>query len=167
MSTANVQITPYGTKGSGHSGSDTSRERQQREDADGTTAWRQLAVMEAVRKGGRNGMTCGELERVMNAGHGAISAALSVLHRDGTLVRLTERRNRQQVYVMPGYASADRERAPFRPRFNVNRLSEAEVGMMENRVREAFRKAMRDGSDTPASRLAVNAVLDVIRELTP
>lgn len=159
--------TPYGVKGSGHSGSDTSRERQQREDADGTTAWRQEAVREAVRMGRSGGKTCGELEREMNAGHGAISAALSVLHRDGTLVRLTERRNRQQVYVMPGYASADRERAPFRPRFNVNRLDAADILLMEAEVREAFTREAAEATGTPPSRLAVRAVLDVIRGMTP
>lgn len=159
--------TPYGAKGSGHSGSDTSRERQQREDADGTTAWRQEAVMEAVRMGRSSGKTCGELEREMNAGHGAISAALSVLHRDGTLVRLTERRNRQQVYVMPGYASADRERAPFRPRFNVNRLDAADILLMEAEVRQAFTREAAEATGTPPSKLAVRAVLDVIRGLTP
>lgn len=157
---------PYGSKGSGHSGSATSRERQEREDGNGTTAWRQMKVIEHLHKAGGKGLTCGELEREMGAGHGAVSAALSVLHRDGLIARIAERRNRQEVYLMPGYARG-RELSPFRPRFNVNRLGEAEVGMLEDAVREAFNEEMGKRTGASAATVAVRAVLDGIRAMTP
>ena len=157
--------TPYGRKGSGWSGSSTSRERQEREDADGTTGWRQQQVVEHLGQAGPAGMTCGELERGLEAGHGAVSAALSVLHRAGTISRITERRNRQEVYVLPDHVDG-REVSPFRPRFSVNRLEPADVEMLEDQVREAFVREMEQGTGVPAARLAVDTVLDSIRKMS-
>jgi hypothetical protein len=43
--------------------------------------------------------------------HGQASGALSVLHKEGRIARLTERRNRCAVYVLPEYVQG-RETSP-------------------------------------------------------
>jgi hypothetical protein len=103
-------ITPYaGT--SGWSGSATSEERAQREDSEGITARRQrqtldfLAVRQAV------GLTVKDLRDVSGWHHGQASSSLSVLHMAGAVARLTERRDRCQVYVLPEFVNG-RETVP-------------------------------------------------------
>lgn len=106
-------LFPYaGT--SGHSGGDTSRERAERNDSLGLTSERQARVMSQISRSEEHGRTCAELEFALWLGHGSISGALSVLHQAGRLVRLTERRSRQFVYVLPKW-QADRELSPYRP----------------------------------------------------
>lgn len=46
--------------------------------------------------------------------HGQASSVLSVLHKEGRLARLTEKRERCAVYVLPEYVG-DRAAAPYRP----------------------------------------------------
>lgn len=91
-------LTPYaGT--SGWSGSETSRERAETEDADGTTSVRQTATMREVSEHGVYGVTVKELREITGWHHGRASAALSVLHKEGRLARLTDRRDRCAIYV--------------------------------------------------------------------
>lgn len=85
----------------GHSGTDTSRERVEREDNDGTTSRRQSEVWLLVSQSGLRGMTVKELREVSGLHHGQASSALTNLHRGGALRRLTERRDRCKVYVTP------------------------------------------------------------------
>lgn len=93
-------LLPYnGT--SGWSGSDTSRERAVNRDTTGITARSQAAVMRMVRAAGPAGVTWQELSNVTGWHHGTASGALSVLHKEGLLARLSERRNRCKVYVTP------------------------------------------------------------------
>lgn len=98
---------------SGHSGSSTSRERAERRDASGLTSATQKAVLEMARQGGANGVTVAEAREHLGQHHGTVSGALSVLHMDGILERITERRNRCQVYVVPE-SVLGRETVPHR-----------------------------------------------------
>jgi hypothetical protein len=108
-------IIPYGQKGSGWSGSETSRERAEREDAMGITGKRQAQVYALLATHTGTGMTVKEVEDHLSLGHGPASSALTHLHRADRVARLQERRNGQQVYVLKGYVE-DREESPYRPR---------------------------------------------------
>jgi hypothetical protein len=106
---------PYGEKGSGWSGSETSRERAEREDAMGITGKRQAQVFALLAQHTTAGMTVKEVEDALSLGHGPASSALTHLHRADRVARLQERRSGQQVYVLKGYVE-DREESPYRPR---------------------------------------------------
>ncbi len=88
---------------SGWSGSDTSRERAQRDDDDGTTSARQGQVIFALANEGVFGMTVKELRAEFGWHHGQASGVLSVLHKVGSIDRLVERRDRCAVYVLPQF----------------------------------------------------------------
>lgn len=95
-------VLPYaGT--SGWSGSDTSRERAERDDVDGTTSRRQGRVIFALANEGVLGMTVKELRAEFGWHHGQASGVLSVLHKVGSIDRLVERRDRCAVYVLPQF----------------------------------------------------------------
>lgn len=92
--------TPYaGT--SGWSGSDTSEERARHADASGETEDRQQLTLRALRSAADKGLTYQELGSIFGWHHGKSSGALSVLHKVGEIARLTERRNKCLVYVLP------------------------------------------------------------------
>lgn len=95
-----VPATPYGGT-SGWSGSDTSRERAETEDTDGTTSARQQTVLRHLGFVGSVGATWREVAAATGWHHGQASGALSVLHKEGRIARLTVRRDRCQVYVLP------------------------------------------------------------------
>lgn len=97
-----LPVLPYaGT--SGHSGSDTSRERAERADSDGTTTKRQSEALASLGARHGDGMTWKELGLARGWHHGTASGVLSVLHKEGHVARLTERRDRCLVYVLPQY----------------------------------------------------------------
>lgn len=97
-----LPVLPYGGS-SGHAGSDTSRERAERDDRDGTTASRQRATLHALAVARGVGLTWRELGDRLHLHHGQASGSLSGLHKAGLIVRLTVRRNRCLVYVLPEY----------------------------------------------------------------
>ena len=113
--TMTQDFLPYGDKGSGWSGSETSRERQEREDSLGITGKRQAEVFALLAQQTTKGMTVKEVEDALNIGHGPASSALTHLHRAERVVRLQERRLNQQVYLLRGYAEG-RPESPYRPR---------------------------------------------------
>ena len=95
-------ITPYaGT--SGWSGSETSKDRAINEDLDGTTLDRQQLVILNLMKAEERGLTWHEVADLNNWHHGQASGVLSVLHKEGIITRLKERRNKSAVYVLPDY----------------------------------------------------------------
>ncbi len=96
---------------SGWSGSDTSEERARTQDADGTTSERQQRALRLVRFAEAEGLTWRELSNILNVHHGSASGLLSVLHKDGRIARLAERRDRCKVYVLPQFV-AGRETEP-------------------------------------------------------
>lgn len=84
---------------SGWSGSDASHDRALREDASGTTSHRQSVTLGNVEAMGREGLTVVDLREITGWHHGQASGALSVLHKEGRIARLQERRDRCHVYV--------------------------------------------------------------------
>lgn len=105
-------LLPYaGT--SGHSGGATSEERARRDDGDGTTAGRQQRTLRLLDEshwstdsqpiGKQHGLTWKELARLAGWHHGQASGVLSVLHKEGRIARLTDRRERSFAYVLPEY----------------------------------------------------------------
>lgn len=91
-------VKPYaGT--SGWSGSDTSRERAETQDGNGVTAKRQIDVLNMLEDAGAAGLTWWQISDMTGDHHGAVSGALSVLHKNGHISRLTERRGKSQIYV--------------------------------------------------------------------
>lgn len=108
-------MIPYGNTGSGHAGNATSRDRQEIQDASGLTGKRQKATLEAVELSAGHGVTSAEMEDMLGVGHGQASSALSHLHRAGHIRRITERRNKQEIYVLPEHVG-ERKESPYNPR---------------------------------------------------
>lgn len=90
---------------SGWSGTDTSEERAKEADSTGRTAEVQTFVFRYLLWQRSHGATWKELAEASRLHHGTISGALSVLHKEGKIARLTERRNRCRVYVHPAYVN--------------------------------------------------------------
>lgn len=113
-----ANMIPYpGGHGSGHAGNATSRERQLAADASGMTETRQAETLRWVTAAGDEGVVVAELEQVLRVGHGQASSALSHLHRAGKVVRLKDRRNKQELYVVPDFVNG-RTESPYNPRLN-------------------------------------------------
>jgi hypothetical protein len=94
---------PYaGTEG--HAGSDTSRQRAIEEAVNGTASKRQRLILILAGRAQEKGITVAEV-RDSSLHHGRVSGALSVLHKVGKLIRLTETRGRCKVYVLPEYVN--------------------------------------------------------------
>ena len=97
--------TPYNSS-SGWSGSQTSKDRADRNDNDGTTGANQRIVLEQLALSGENGLTWTELAEIVGGWHhGTASGALSVLHKAEKICRLTESRSRCRIYVLPEYVA--------------------------------------------------------------
>ena len=93
-----LPLTPYaGT--SGWSGSESSRDRAIQEDQDGTTKGRQNVVLRMINASKTYGMTWKELAEETGWHHGQASGVLSVLHKEGLIERLTERRGKCAIYI--------------------------------------------------------------------
>jgi hypothetical protein len=123
--------TPYdGT--SGWSGNATSRDRAREDDHGGATARRQAVVLDELLRVGPHGYTWNELAHRTGMHHGQASGALTVLHKTGRIVRLTEKRNRCRVYVHPGFVDG-RETEPYTPR-----VRPVSVDEMQETIREAY-----------------------------
>jgi hypothetical protein len=96
-----IPVLPYaGT--SGWSGSDTSRARAIDADRDGTTTDRQMRTIRLLSDSGVAGLTWREMSDISGEHHGQVSGALSVLHKEGKIARLSESRLRCKVYVLLG-----------------------------------------------------------------
>lgn len=109
-------MVPYPDgSGSGHAGNDTSRERQERNDATGITSRIQQAAYNLLSDVGAEGVTSAELTDRWGIGEGMSSSALSHLHRAGKITRVKMRRKRHEIYVLPEYVNG-REESPYRPR---------------------------------------------------
>lgn len=93
-------VLPYNGS-SGHSGTDTSKERADQQDKTGKTKNMQLTTLELLRQRTFIGITWHELARELNIHHGTASGVLSNLHKGGLIVRLAMRRGRSKIYVLP------------------------------------------------------------------
>ena len=98
MGDLELPLTPYaGT--SGWSGSQTSQDRAVQDDTDGTTKGRQNVTLRLINASKTYGMTWKELADETGWHHGQASGVLSVLHKEGLIERLTERRGKCAVYI--------------------------------------------------------------------
>lgn len=99
MSIQQIQAElPYnGT--SGHSGTETSKERALHADRSGKTALRQAQALNLLSERTFQGITWKELSEVTGLHHGTASGVLSVLHKAGRIARLKDSRNGCKVYV--------------------------------------------------------------------
>lgn len=144
-----LPVTPYAGE-SGWAGSETSHERARDEDADGTTSERQAKVL-ALLTSAVNGYTWRELAEVTGWHHGQASGALSMLHKEGRVARLTARRDRCQVYVLPEHVNG-RETAAH------GRTSAREVCVVEL---QAAADALPDGHGDKRGLLRAVEILKV------
>ena len=102
---------------SGWSGTDTSRERANSNDATGRTATTQKAILDAVDSSGFDGMTVADVrQRFPDRHHGTLSGALTNLHMKGLLFRLKAERLGCKIYVAPRYQSNRDTEQPARNR---------------------------------------------------
>lgn len=106
-------VLPYGGT-SGSSGSETSDERAADMDVDGRIKERDKRTWDIVWGTGDIGLTWRELADQTGMHHGEASGSLSRLHLAGHLARLTERRDRCQVYVHPKMVKG-RDTSEYRP----------------------------------------------------
>lgn len=82
-----------------------SRERAIRESSDGTLSKRMADVLALAATQGTVGITFRDIDRALGTHHGQSSSALSNLHKQGQLFRLTEyRREKCSVYIHPVFA---------------------------------------------------------------
>ena len=108
-----LPVTPYaGT--SGWSGSSTSREHAERNDSSGRTETRQSLALQELRRRGWHGATSAEVGAVLGIPHQSYSAVMSVLHKEGLVARLQDRRGGREIYVLPQYVG-DRPTSPYLP----------------------------------------------------
>lgn len=108
--TDQLPLLPYaGT--SGWKGSEASRDRAFIDDANGTTSLRQRVALKRVWDQEFRGLTWKDLGEIENIHAGQSSGVLSVLHKEGLIVRLKERRNRCSIYVAPPFVNG-REISP-------------------------------------------------------
>jgi hypothetical protein len=108
--TEQLPLTPYaGT--SGWKGSEASYARVMLEDSNGTTSLRQRVALKRVWDQEFRGLTWKDLGEIENLHAGQSSGVLSVLHKQGLIVRLKERRNRCSIYVAPPFVK-EREVSP-------------------------------------------------------
>lgn len=124
---------PDGTRTAGWSGSETSKERAVTEAQNGAARRRQAEVLGYAAVMGRTGVTVADLRDITDLHHGQVSSTLSVLHKEGRLARLTEKRDRCQVYVLPEHVDG-REEAPRRARTS-------EADQIVHRVRRLIEEA--------------------------
>jgi hypothetical protein len=98
---------------SGWSGSQTSFERVKIADKSGATAKYQKMFLSDLRQIGNQGLTSREWGLMHEFEHQTYSSVPSVLHLGGFVARLTQRRGRHQVYVLPEWVN-DRTLAPHK-----------------------------------------------------
>ena len=99
-----MPVLPYaGT--SGHSGTDTSKERAVNQDKKGGTAQLQRRVIFWLENQRSHGVTWRELAEMLQLHHGTISGALSVLHKTGYISRLKDKRHGCKIYVLPNFVN--------------------------------------------------------------
>lgn len=132
---------PDGTMTGGWSGSEASHDRAVAEATDGTLAKRQRQVLAFVAGSGTLGVTWKFVAYSLNLHHGQASGALSNLHKAGLIDRLTERRERCSVYVMPEFTDG-RPTAPYGRR---KPAEQAEVGYDEGDLTRAYERGRKEG----------------------
>jgi hypothetical protein len=98
---------------SGWAGSNTSRDRALQQDSDGTFNEREKVAINLLRVNRNTGATWRDLALYANLHHGQASGVLSILHKQEKIARLTNRRDKCAIYVLPEFVS-DRETSEHR-----------------------------------------------------
>lgn len=153
-------------RSSGWSGSETSRERAQRDDADGTTTERQARVLRLLVSAGRAGLTWQELSAATGWHHGRASGALSNLHEAGLIACLSGREERRQKcapYVLPEHVNGREIREYGRDRPGLTRFEGEAYGRLRILAATTGPGHSEHARNTAAD---INAVLDAIDRLT-
>lgn len=160
---------------SGHSGTDTSRERAEKSDSTGKTNKRQkytLALLGGPHAlgdrtwGGMHGVTVKELREATGWHHGVASSVLTNLHISGQIARLEEKRDRCHVYVVPRFV-AGRALSPYTPNKR-NRKVETDADttlVIEKIEEEAFQRGMQAATEEPEYAWASEAKHDADKVL--
>jgi hypothetical protein len=137
-----LPVLPYG-RTSGWSGSTTSRDRARTADQTGITENRQSITLGLLRRAGIDGLTWRELSEQTGWHHGTASGALSVLHKDGQIARLVEKREKCQIYVTPDLVLG-RQKAEYQPNVSARLLrevlTEIEQDLLADRRWDAIRR---------------------------
>lgn len=116
---------PYsGTSGWG--GSESSRDRAEREDGNGITSQRQQLTIRLLWNSGSTGLTVQELSALTGWHHGQASGALSVLQKTGNISRIRERRNRCEIYLLPQFVK-EREVSEYKPKKTNSEISQIAI----------------------------------------
>jgi hypothetical protein len=82
---------------------DTSRDRAEREQDNGTADDRLRAVERELQRLGMVGATWQRLAKLLNLHHGQVSSALTVLHRQGRIAMTSAKQNRCHYYIHADY----------------------------------------------------------------
>lgn len=115
----NAQILPFkGT--SGWAGSKASQDRQMMLDTSGETGKRQAMVLSELQDAGTHGATWRDIALALELHHGQASAALSVLHREGIIARLEQRRNKCSIYVLPEFVAGRQTADAMKTQASIN-----------------------------------------------
>lgn len=136
-----LPVLPYGGT-SGWSGSSTSYERAIRSDRTGFTRNRQDFTLGLLRRAGIDGLTWKELSEQTGWHHGTASGALSVLHKDGQIARLAERREKCQIYVLRENVLG-RDTADYQPNVSARILREVLVEIEQDLLADRRWDAIR------------------------
>lgn len=110
----------YADGTSGHTGSEASEERVRDMDANGSLPSYRDLTLEWLGARGAYGATQAELQARLSVGHGTASQVLSTLHQAERVQRLSSKRLRSHVYVLPEYTLG-------RPLSGYRRLQSREV----------------------------------------
>jgi hypothetical protein len=137
-------MSPYADLTGGHSGTDTSRERAERERDDGTLSKRLSNTLAVVERAGASGVTWTDLARFLGLHHGSASSALTNLHMQGRIARTARRREGSKVYVTPHNALSDDVLEPYVQR---GQAQADRIAVLEDRIERAF-TALLDQGDT-------------------
>lgn len=151
-----LPVLPYaGT--SGWSGTDTSRDRADRRDHDGSTESLQRRLLVTVAQTGAEGLTVADARRWFPEHHGSISGALSNLHATGRLALLEGRRYGCHPYVLPQYVAGRATRPQGRDMTNRTRGDYFERQTRDALEGEGWIVLRSAGSLGPADLVALRA----------
>jgi DNA-binding MarR family transcriptional regulator len=133
----------YADQTAGHSGTDTSAERAERERDDGTLSKRLSNTLAVVERAGASGVTWTDLARFLGLHHGSASSALTNLHMQGRIARTARRRDGSKVYVTPDNAREDDTLEPYVRR---GQADQQRIAALQDRIDRAFMALMEGNS---------------------
>lgn len=150
----------------GHSGSDTSRERAEREAAGGAAAYRQGRILDMLANAGTIGLTYIEIADKLGKRGGAVTGALSSMHKAGQIAALKyDRRNGCGVYVLPEHVISRITRPHNENKPQAVAAPRKEILPDVVRLMAACEAALAQSSDQPFVRVKPNTMRTLLAEL--